>query len=295
MNINRQPAGQPTGGQFAESARAGANVALSTTGNPTEDYILALPKEDQDLARALVADVREWEMLSEETDVIGHVREMGISTDSNHSDGQYGLDVAVHAAQEQTDAECPDVKLSPKYFNGDGDYPEGWEAWYPLDKDNPNGPVVVDEILWENESAHHPEAEGFDALMVYARGARAARRQMQATYDRNRRPSLQEMAYLVEVDKMRRDETKIEWADKDGNMHQGTVRGGSWTADGQLDPGDGPGTHVRVTMNSGTERFIPFDDMAEKIAGHSLRSRCNNSDPHQPPTSRPAHRGTVRT
>jgi len=29
MNINRQPAGQPTGGQFAEGARAGADVSLS--------------------------------------------------------------------------------------------------------------------------------------------------------------------------------------------------------------------------------------------------------------------------
>jgi len=29
MNINRQPAGQPTGGQFAEVARAGAGVSLS--------------------------------------------------------------------------------------------------------------------------------------------------------------------------------------------------------------------------------------------------------------------------
>src|SRR5699024_7364804 len=35
MNINRQPAGQPTGGQFAESARAGAGIAR---GGQQGDY-----------------------------------------------------------------------------------------------------------------------------------------------------------------------------------------------------------------------------------------------------------------
>src|SRR5690625_4096292 len=38
-NINRQPAGQPTGGQFAEGARAGANVALDAS-EPSREEIL---------------------------------------------------------------------------------------------------------------------------------------------------------------------------------------------------------------------------------------------------------------
>lgn len=36
MNINRQPAGQPTGGQFAESARAGAGIALDPHDQPLD-------------------------------------------------------------------------------------------------------------------------------------------------------------------------------------------------------------------------------------------------------------------
>jgi len=36
MNINRQPAGQPTGGQFAESARAGAGIALDPQDQPLD-------------------------------------------------------------------------------------------------------------------------------------------------------------------------------------------------------------------------------------------------------------------
>src|SRR5690625_4029860 len=58
-NINRQPAGQPTGGQFAESARAGAGVSLQDKG-PTRFHPLNDSVHPDNLRVQAMLDLAKW-------------------------------------------------------------------------------------------------------------------------------------------------------------------------------------------------------------------------------------------
>lgn len=184
-NPNRQPAGQPTGGQFAEGARASASVSLESSTSEAEKYINALPEEDREVARSILNLYQQAHdsTMDEALDFLASDEQ--VTTDN--SDGVHSaLEDAVDCVNDVHGGRGPSLYAT---YDDDGNV-DGWEASYNLDpanRNSPVGPAVVLRSAW-SEAYDGQERTGMDAMMEFARAARNTLDEVQAVYDRENAP-----------------------------------------------------------------------------------------------------------
>lgn len=188
MSINRQPAGQPTGGQFAESARASANVGLEEPTSRAEGYLAALPEEDREVARSILDLYQQAypESISTPDEALDFLEDdEQVTTDSSY-DVHSGLEDAVYCVNSVHGGKGPSLYAT---YDDDGNV-NGWEASYsldPRDRSSAVGPAVVLRSTW-SEADDGQERTGMDAMMAFSRAARDTLSEVQDAYDRENTP-----------------------------------------------------------------------------------------------------------
>lgn len=66
-------------------------------------------------------------------------------------------------------------------------------------------------------------------------------------------------------------EARARWMNHDGDEFEGTVRHGFWTEDGLRDNDvTWKEAHVRITLTSGLDRFVSFEDMVDMRRNFTL-------------------------
>lgn len=262
MNINRQPAGTPTGGQFAEGPKQPAGLTLTGDGEEDPRVIEFLDSLDDD-------DRRLAQILLNSYDFDGYGK-------TNHLQA---LEAMEFAGDDLDYARNVGSALAAHYdYNAsfDLDYvPEegytGWEVSAQL-----GGSSRVSHYYGLSEISDQPaDADGVDAVLGYAREIDAAMKRVMAERDRLR-PTVAKARWMVWADDLRQSGESVYFTgplddtgeDEDSRQPagRGKVRQGSWSRGGnRLDDAPIHEDHVKVTMAGGQDHFIPLTRFAEMI------------------------------
>lgn len=278
-DIAREPAGRPTGGQFAATVKAASGISLQHADDAEAEYLADLREQDRPLATAILDPM---------TDLVGNAQAAGQSQFDYLSSfgGAHGPDRR-HEIAEIADRLVihHDLAVSSRFSRSpaDGDL---WEVSTYL-----GGGARLTRQMDITALCDDREADGMDAALAYARaideemtGLIRHRDELNAPG-----PTLSEMRAAVQVDDWRGAEAKVRFVREEGaEIEQAHIRTGRWTAEGHPASAALPDgrEHVRMTMSTGVERFVPFSEMQAMVAEHRMAEGWNR--PHGSARQRPA-------
>jgi len=252
MNINRQPAGQPTGGQFAEGARAAASVALEDTRDTGFDAN-GLTGEDKEL----------WDIISAE--------DWG---DEDSPGGSYFPSLYNSHNNEHLFDVARVMSANPRF-----------EGLGLRDLDSGDQTIVLTTTNAHNPGVHMTKSLDIRAMMSGdgdiggEAGAMLFAKNLAREYDdlkqRARPDTTQDIMSQAQVLNMMGRELKVEYTPDGGETTRlGTVRAGLFDAGGIPVSSPTPKeAYVRVTTDEGTEEYHRFTDMADWVSEGAIAER----------------------
>lgn len=297
-SVVREQAGQPTGGRFAEKVKAGSGLALREE-SPAESvhsdwsrrweeriaaeagpealeahrevvtYLSTLSPEDREMAEFLLDPDNDEESFvgaDYPADMLEH-----FSTFGGYGGGDAGYE-AEQVADMLTKRHNHEVVFDHEY-DGDG-VRDGWSVSAYLGHDRGSYVTTMHDGKHITDDR---DAAGMEAALAYASAIdhemRRVLRQRDDLLTARRAPTMAEMRAAVEVDTWRAAQKKVKFVREEGaDVEEATMRGGRWTEDGRIAPRDLPDgqEHVRLTMSTGVERFVPFTELQRMVLDHRI-------------------------
>lgn len=251
MSQNRVQAGVPEGGQFAGKQLADADPAVVLAEQPKRELpaeIAAGIPSDEKLTELSDAAHERFRAASSDVNKVDELRLAHAAADLYTQHGITGVGISVHEDVEGSFVSVDSVDLDTGETFDEGVAFEAAED-------------AVMNIGIDTEEYRDGETTCIDLIGLMKRAPQLAREVEQAQPKPLSAADLVTMAELVSATQ---EESRVRWTDDEGEtVRSGTLRTGTWNADGQPQRYDDVrDAHVRITTDTGAEIFRPLADLA---------------------------------